>query len=684
MAEVIGNLREDATSGEKLVYKLLGQNLPKEYTVYVETPIRKKREIRYPDFTILTNYGVVVLEVKDWVILQGRADPEGVTVRTRSGETRLERNPVHTAREMALALSNQLNARLNQGQPGEAVPWSYAAVLINLPASVITQLQSVWGEEFVLGKDDLDIPDLLLSRIKKTFPVRRMRSLSAEELKHARAVIYPVIDIQMPGRPDVILDEQQEKLVAEPIRQEPVVISKSAKRAEQSHRQEQLFEALKAEDEPSAELQPEGERISQNVSVRLVRGFSGSGKTLVLMQRARYLAAQYPSWKIGVFTYNKLLQEQLEQFFKGTPSIKPRTFHSLCTRWVQNPPNQEAKLEDWVNTHFMLYPILQKLGGSQSVREMDWIRDMGLTTREDYLNVERKGIGRDIKLTAEDRNAVFDVLEDYRKYLQENNLWDWPEIPLLALANFEKAELKPEPYDAVLVDEAQDWAPVWFKVLQQHIHPEHGAIFLADDPSQSIYRYFSWKEKGIHVVGRTRWLKVPYRNTYEIYRAAYSMIADHEEIQKSLSEEGELIEPEISSQTMRHGPRPLVRKFYNAAEELGYLKNTVASLRQEGFAEKQIAVLVRYRRDFDVVNNILRGSGVSAYMMHSFKGLEMEVILIPSLQTTFARPEEEGSERRLLYMAMTRARARLYMTYSGKLPQAYEELRKQNLADFVG
>jgi superfamily I DNA/RNA helicase len=496
-------------------------------------------------------------------------------------------------------------------------------------------------------------------------------------------VIYPVVDIQMPGRSDVILDEQQERLVAEPIRQEPVVISKSAKKAEQSHRQEQLFETLKAEDESPTELQPEGERISQNVAIRLVRGFSGSGKTLVLMQRARYLAAQYPSWKIGVFTYNKPLQEQLEQFFKGTPSIKPRTFHSLCSRWVQTPPNQEAKLEDWVNTHFMLYPVLQKLGGSQSVREMDWIRDMGLITREDYLRVERKGIGRDIKLTAEDRNAIFDVLEEYRKYLQENNLWDWPEIPLLALENYDKAELKPDLYDAVLVDEAQDWAPVWFKVLKQHIHPEHGAIFLADDPSQSIYRYFSWKDKGVHVVGRTRWLKVPYRNTYEIYRAAYSMIADHEEIQKSLSEEGELIEPEISSQTMRHGPRPLVRKFHNAAEELGYLKNTVASLRQPGFAEKQIAVLVRYRRDFDAVNNILRGSGVSAYMMHSFKGLEMEVILIPSLHTTFARLEEEGSERRLLYMAMSRARAKLYMTYSGKLPQPFELLRKQDLADFV-
>lgn len=683
MAEMIGNLREDATYGEKLVCKLLGQNLPKEYTVYIETPIRKKREIRYPDFTILTNYGVVVLEVKDWVFLQGRADPEGVTVRMRSGETRWEKNPVNTARDLAIALSNQLNSRINKDQPGEAVPWSYAAVLANLPSSVITQLQSVWGEEFVLGKDDLDIPDLLLNRIKQTFPSSRMRSLTSDELRNARAVIYPVVDIQMPGRPDVILDEQQEKLVAEPVRQEVPVISKAVKKAEQGQRQEQLFESFKTEEEPQEELSPEGDRISQNVAIRLVRGFSGSGKTLVLMQRAQYLAAQFPSWKIGVFTYNKPLQEQLEQFFKGTPSIKPRTFHNLCERWVKTPPGQEAKLEEWIKTHFVIYPVLQKLGGNQVVHEMNWIRDMGLTRREEYLAIERKGIGKDLRLTADDRGAIFDVLEDYRKYLKVNSLWDWNEIPLMALENIQKADVKPEPYDAVLVDEAQDWAPVWFKVLQQRIDPEKGVIFLADDPSQSIYRYFSWKDKGIHVVGRTRWLRVPYRNTYEIYSAAYRMIANHEEIQKSLSEEGELIEPELSSQTMRHGPIPLVRKFRNVADEMVYLKNTITSLRQEGVAEKQIAVLVRYRREMDAVNNAIRGSGVSAYMMHSFKGLEMDVILVPGLQTTFVRPEEEGSERRLLYMAMSRARVKLYMTYSGKLPQAYEELRKHGLANFM-
>ena len=55
MAEVIGFLREDATYGEKQTLKHLKQNLPKDFAVYVESPIYQKRDIRYPDFVAVTN-----------------------------------------------------------------------------------------------------------------------------------------------------------------------------------------------------------------------------------------------------------------------------------------------------------------------------------------------------------------------------------------------------------------------------------------------------------------------------------------------------------------------------------------------------------------------------------------------------------------------------------------------------
>lgn len=683
MADRIGILREDATYGEKQTLRLLCQNLPKEYVVYVETPIRKRREIRYPDFVILANYGVIVLEVKDWVQIK-RADPSGAEIYTRKGESRWEKNPVSTAREMAIALSSMLESYSGQDEPVEKIPWGYAAVLVNQPTSAITRLRRVWGEEFVIGMADLENPDILLNRIKQTFTAKRMRPLTRRELDQVRAVIYPVVEIELENRPAVILDDQQERIVAEPIRPEPASTPKKDRRAERRLRQEQLLDSLQSSAEADTEKLPdEGEHLSRNVAIRLVRGFSGSGKTLVLVQRARFLAALYPDWKIGVLTFNKLIQQQFEQTFKGTP-IKPLTFHSFCNQWLSVSDGSEVKLMDWIAEKQADYPIIKKLGRDMTAREIDWIRDMGITSREEYIAVERRGIGKDRRLLADERNAVFDVYEAYRAYLYQSNRWDWSELPLMTLQALEKNQVKGEDiYDAFLIDEAQDWAPVWFKVLNRLIHPEHGVIFLTDDPSQSIYRYFSWKEKSINVIGRTRWLRIPYRNTYEIYRAAYSMIANSPEIQSALSEEGVLIEPDLSSQKMRHGPLPLVRKCRNAADELSSVKNIVTTLLQEGFPEKQIAVLLRYRRSMEEIQKALQGSGVWINMIHGFKGLEAEAVIIPHLEDTFVRSEEDAGERRLLYMAMSRARSRLYLTYSGKLPSAYEVLRRQGLADFV-
>ncbi|HSL29683.1 MAG TPA: UvrD-helicase domain-containing protein [Anaerolineales bacterium] len=678
MAEVIGFLREDATHGEKQTLKLLSRNLPKEFSVYVESPIHKKRDIRYPDFVVVTNYGVIVLEVKDWVTVVN-ANPGGATVRDRKGKERFEPNPVTKAREFAITLSHELNRTLNGHGGGESIPWSYAALLANLPYSVITQLRTPWGEEFVLGEDDLIVPDLLLKRLKMTFPAERMRPLLKNELDLVRATIYPAVEIEIPGRASFVLDEQQEKIVAEPVDRG----NKKEERRKVEVRQDALFESL-ASPEPEEEVSEADEKLARNTAIRLVRGFAGSGKSLVLIQRAKFLAAQYPDWKIGVFTFNKQLQEELTSAFTGT-RIKPQTFHGICMSMLPQP-RDPVKMETWLDGSRLDYDIIRRLGVPATKLEIEWIWDMGLACREEYLKIERRGIGKELRLNKESRSQVYDVLEAYQAYLAENRSWDFDHLPVLVEQELAAGRIAAPCYDAVLIDEAQDWAPNWIRIVNRLVHPEHGLVFLADDPSQSIYRSFSWKEKGIPVAGRTRWLKIPYRNTREIYEAAYGMIADHDEIQRSLTEEGELVTPDLSTAAMRHGPRPLVQRCMSVEKELDLLKNKIFSLRQEGYRDKQVVILVRYSQRIRGIRERLRGIDVRVQPIHGFKGLEAEVVFIPHLQQTFLKEDQEdiAAERRILYMAMSRAREKLYMTYFGKLPRPYEDLRRQGLADFVG
>jgi len=680
-AEAIGFLREDSTYGEKKALELLKQNLPKDFTVYVESPIHKTRDIRYPDFIVLTNYGIIVLEVKDWVTVT-HADPNGATIREHSGGTHWEPNPVTKARKFAIDLSNELKKKLPKDGSSEPIPWSYAALLINLPYSVITQLRVPWGEDFVLGEDDLIVPDLLRNRLKMTFPSDRMRPLTKAELDLARATIYPIVEIELPDRPIFVLDEQQEKIVAEPVRVESPVSSKLRKK-EDARRQEEIFENLKTSEEEEA-LPADGEKIVRNASIRLVRGFAGSGKSLVLIQRAKFLAAQYPDWQIGVFTYNKQLQKELENAFVDT-TIKSQTFHSLCLSLLPQQ-GEPANIDTWLEGNKFDFEIIRKLGVPAVKIEVEWIRDIGFMDRQLYLNVERHGIGKELRLSAEQRNRMFDVHEEYLSHLAQNKLWNWNTLPFMLEREIAAGRVTQKMFDAILIDEAQDWAPNWIKIINRMVNPEHGVIFLADDPSQSIYRSFSWKEKGIKVAGRTRWLKIPYRNTQEIYRAAYAMIADNTDIQESLAEKGELVKPDLVSTSMRHGSRPLIQKCASLEKELEFIKNTILYLRQDGYKDHQIAVLVRYTNSLKDVQNAMRGYDIRIHPIHGFKGLEVDAVFIPHLQRTFQKEEEEyiTAERRIMYMAMTRARKHLYMTYFGKLPRPYEDLRRNSFADFVG
>ena len=293
-ATVNGELRaEKATKGEKLVLEKLRANLPKEYTVYVECPLREKRMERYPEFIILTNYGVIVLEVKDYFNFQ-EIKVHHAIIRMSNGELRKVANPVFQAREYAILLNNILKEHIKKDQPhlDKPIPWGYAAVLPNIPGAIKTQLWPAWGENTIWNLDDLS-PGIILTKLKYTIGTDHLRPLSSEEIQLVRGVIYPVIRIEQAGRPAVILDPQQEKIVVESVT-ETLPAPEPAGPLESQVSLLPAREEIPAQEEPAGELLPGEEKLVSNTSIRLIRGVAGSGKSLVLVQRAKYLALLLP------------------------------------------------------------------------------------------------------------------------------------------------------------------------------------------------------------------------------------------------------------------------------------------------------------------------------------------------------------------------------------------------------
>jgi hypothetical protein len=107
MAEIIGYLKERASQGQRQVLEALSQALPEGFQIYVESPLRHRGMDRMPDFIVVTDLGVVILEVKNWTNVV-RGDEHYAVL--SAGEGRIYRvpNAVEQARELAHVLASRL------------------------------------------------------------------------------------------------------------------------------------------------------------------------------------------------------------------------------------------------------------------------------------------------------------------------------------------------------------------------------------------------------------------------------------------------------------------------------------------------------------------------------------------------------------------------------------------------
>ncbi|PWH18832.1 MAG: hypothetical protein DDG59_05090 [Anaerolineae bacterium] len=504
-----------------------------------------------------------------------------------------------------------------------------------------------------------------------TRPSWSNQTLNREQLRSIRQIINPLVEFEHPQRPPIILDEVQERIVLEPTR-----AIEATPKIEQPAAQ-QLTIGLDEASSVKDDLPAEAQRLVHSLHVRLVRGAAGSGKTIVLTQRARYLAAQYPEWDILVLTYNRLLSEQLQQTL-GKSSIKVHTLHAFCaTIWERNGWKfvlKENLLQDWLKRQQTRYPIIRRLGVNFLQTEIAWIKDMGFETQTDYLNTMRRGLGQH-RLSSADKQLIYQLMEEFDRRPTNSQEFDWIEFPTRTWQALQSGTLETVLFDAILIDEAQDFAPQWIKIVKASLKAE-GLLFLADDPSQSIFRFFSWREKGIEVVGRTRHLKLPYRNTYEIYRAAQALIENDRILLEQLQQE-EFLPAAVDAQAMRHGRKPILVQQANFEQECEFLRSQAQYWIQKGIQPAQIAVLHPRKNKIDGLNKALRGTGVTAQTLLRAKGLEFEMVFLSQVHLLFETAENEerlSHALRQLFMAMTRARQHLVICYEGALPRPLEAL----------
>ena len=317
-----------------------------------------------------------------------------------------------------------------------------------------------------------------------------------------------------------------------------------------------------------------------------------------------------------------------------------------------------------------------------------------VTTLKQYLRVRRPGRG--VALDRSKRAAVWKAMERYRDRSADLGVTSFDEQLALAAAwlDHKADDGKPRPFRHVLVDEAQDLTPAHLQLLRALVEPGPDDLFLAEDSHQRIYgKKITLSHYGIQVRGRSRRLTRNYRTTRQNLDVAFGILdpGTYEDMEGQ-AEEHHYVSP-------RSGPEPLLLHATDRADELSKAAELLTAwLEQdrdsEDSAPESIAILVRDRYQRDAVVNGLAQHGVEVravdreaagrgrpvvMTMHRAKGLEFrKVLLFDVSKNAIPRPLRDQQysdadrddallrERSLLYVAATRARDQLAISWSGE------------------
>ncbi|MCO7191822.1 UvrD-helicase domain-containing protein [Pseudonocardia sp. McavD-2-B] len=430
-----------------------------------------------------------------------------------------------------------------------------------------------------------------------------------------------------------------------------------------------------------------------------VTGGPGTGKTVVALHRVKHLAEtrDLPPKSVLLTTYTRGLADALERDVARLLDEPQRAAVQVLNidRWASAVVREqrgavriatEDELRDRM-TH-AAQAVGLDLGASFLLEE--WrhvVLAHAVTDVDGYLSAPRRGRGRG--LTRNQKHRVWEAVHRFADGLRTDGLWTH-----LTVAD-EAARLvaaRPErPFRHVVVDEVQDLHPTQWRLLRAAVATGPDDLFLTGDPHQRIYgNHVSLRQMGISVGGRSTRLKVNYRTTAEILRWSMAVMSD-----VAVADLDEGMDSLSGYRSALHGAEPEILGARTPDDEAEELALAVEQWRIDGVSPGDVAVVCRTRRLAEKLAARLRAHGVTTAgmhetdvpaeavrigTMHGMKGLEFRCVAVadagaahlplPVAVTDAAEDPvrhalDVQQERCLLFVACTRARERLRVSWSG-------------------
>lgn len=588
-------------AGEKRFARCLKSHLEDDYICWYEVSVGRRQ--RYSDFIILhPARGLLLLEVKDWKLDSvQRLDKASVTLLTNHGVTTTS-NPLEQVRQCTYLLVNRLQRDPQLVQPSDPHQGKLC-----FPYGYGIVLTSITREQFnrsgmceVIPEHQVICRDEMTESADAEAFQKRLWDMFNVSFKVQ--LTLPQIDrLRWHIFPEIRIGNGQAS-----------VFPDSDEEADRDGADPQYPESLLPDMIKIMDMQQEQLARSLGDGHRVIHGVAGSGKTMILGYRCLYLA-EFLHRPILVVCFNITLAASLRSMMadKGI-NDRVHVYH----------------FHDWCGEQLKRYHIPKPAFGDRYYEAL----------------VER------------------------------------------VIQAVDKSQIPRAQYGALMIDEGHDFEADWLRLIVQMVDPNDGSLLVLYDDAQSIYKKqktldFSLSSVGIQAIGRTTILKVNYRNTDEVLDFAYRFVRRFLAATDT-DDDIPLVEPQGSG---RHGPPPHLKLCRSLDEEIRYIAHTLKRCNAEGTPWRNMCVACRTK---GLANQVIAGlhsasiptqgmlqkatkktydtvcDTVKVMTIHSSKGLEFPVVVIPGIGAMSKQQEDSAAEAKLLYVAMTRSTDKLLLTAS--------------------
>jgi superfamily I DNA/RNA helicase len=412
-----------------------------------------------------------------------------------------------------------------------------------------------------------------------------------------------------------------------------------------------------------------------------ILGGAGTGKTVLAMHRARWLAETRTSEgdKILFTTFSRNLAGDIHS-----------NLETLCTKETL-AKIEVINLDRWVHGYLQKhrYPhricysfdedeVKRAWGRSYGIKsdavdldegfyKLEWeqvIAAQGITTLDEYRMARRQGRGT---LRRPARDAVWPVFEEFRAQLTSRKLKMVDDAYRDAAALL-KSDDSCQKYTSIIVDETQDFGPMALRLIRSLVKEGRNDLFFVGDGHQRIYNRnrAAMSKCGINIVGRSKKLHLNYRTTEEIRSYATSLLEG-----VSVDDLDDGVDTNKGYISLSHGAAPNVQHVESVDDALN---RAVQIATKQSDISKTHCIIAPSNLLCDQLKQMLERTNIEAMIvtpdgrdkseslavristMHRAKGLEFDKVTVMAKKSVLELPVQDETERKLVYVSLTRAK----------------------------